>query len=214
MFPLFLNLSNRLCVVVGGGSVGQRKITALLESGATVRAVCLESRPVHYNSARLEWLTQPYATQHLDGATLVFAAATAEVNERVVRDARSRGVWVNAADDPGSADFFVPAMVRRGEFVVAIGTDGAAPALARAVRTLLESQFDEMFGRWVSLLSELRPIVLATIADARQRQMLLERFCQWDWLERLRQEGTAAVRAAMIAELQALVVAGRFADQV
>jgi precorrin-2 dehydrogenase / sirohydrochlorin ferrochelatase len=214
MFPVFLNLTDRLCVVIGGGSVGRRKITALLESGAAVRTVCLENRPPDWDSSRLEWLTQPYVAEHLDGAALVFAAATPEVNQRVVRDARSRGVWVNAADDPWSGDFFVPATVRREDFVLAIATGGAAPALAQAVRTLLESQFDEAFGRWVALLRELRPIVLATVADARQRRTLFADLCRWEWLEQLRREETSAVRAAMVAEIQALALAGRSADQV
>src|SRR5207247_2615890 len=103
---------DRLCVVIGGASVGQRKTSALLESGASVRTVCLENRPPHLDSPRLQWLTQAYAVEHLDGASLVFAAATSEVNQRVIRDARSLGIWVNAADDPGVGDFFVPATVR------------------------------------------------------------------------------------------------------
>src|SRR5437588_396412 len=102
MFPLFLNVSDRLCVVVGGGLVGQRKIAALLESGARVRAICLETRPPHLDLNRLEWKTEPYAAEHLDGAALVFAAGPPEVNQRVVRDARSRRLWVNAADDPAT----------------------------------------------------------------------------------------------------------------
>jgi len=214
MFPLFLNLTNRLCVVIGGSSVGQRKMTALLESNASVRVVCLENRPSYLDSPRLEWLTKPYAAEYLDGAALVFAAATPDVNQQVVGDARKRGIWVNAADNPASADFFVPATVRRGDFVLAVGTGGAAPALARAVRTLLEGQFDETFGRWVALLSELRPVVLATVSDARQRRTLLERLCRWDWLERLRREEIRAVRAAMMREIQALALADRSTDQV
>src|SRR5260370_2330126 len=168
MSPLFLNLTNRLCVVVGGGSVGQRKMTALLESGASVRLVCLESRPPHLAVPRLQWLAQPYSAEHLDGATLVFAAATPEVDQQVVRDAQGRGLWVNTADDPGKGDFFVPAMVRRGDFVLAIITRGAAPALAQAVRSNLGGQFDEAFGRWAALLRELRPIVLSTVTDPRR----------------------------------------------
>ena len=212
MFPLFLNVRDRLCVVIGGGSVGQRKATALLESGARVRAICLESRPSLLDSPRLEWLTEPYTAEHLGGAALVFAAGPPEVNQRVIRDARSRGLWVNAADDPVNGDFYVPATVRRGNFILAIGTGGAAPGLAQAVRLELESQFDEAFGTWVALLSELRPIVLATVVDAPQRRRLFERLCGWDWLERLRREELSVVRGAMMAEIQGL--ARRSADPV
>ncbi len=184
MFPLFLNVRDRLCVVIGGGSVGQRKVTALLESGARVRAICLEGRPPLLDSPRLEWLTEPYTAEHLSGAALVFAAGPPEVNQRVVRDAHSRDLWVNAADDPANGDFYVPATVRRGNFILAIGTGGAAPALAQAVRIELESQFDDAF----------------------------ERLCRWDWLERLRREEVSVVRGAMMAEIQGL--ARRSADPV
>jgi precorrin-2 dehydrogenase/sirohydrochlorin ferrochelatase len=204
MFPLFLDVQDRLCVVIGGGSVGQRKATALLDSGARVRTICLENRPVHLDSPRLEWLTEPYAAEHLRDAALVFAAASPQVNQRVIRDARSRGIWVNAADDPANGDFYVPAAVRRGSFMVAVGTGGAAPGLAQAVRIMLESQFDENFGTWVALLSEMRSIVLATVADVSQRRMLFARLCEWDWLERVRREPVAVIRTAMLAEIQAL----------
>jgi precorrin-2 dehydrogenase/sirohydrochlorin ferrochelatase len=212
MFPLFLNLTNRLCVVIGGGKVGRRKMIALLESGASVRVVCLETRPPHLDSPRLVWLTEPYRAEHLVGAELVFAAATPEVNEKVVSDARSRGIWVNAAHDPARGDFMVPATVRRGDFVLAVSTGGAAPGLAQAVRIMLEKQFDEVFGKWAALLSELRPLVLATVADARRRQSLFESLCRWEWLERLRREDTARVRVAMLAEIQTAGVVKSSAD--
>ena len=120
-------------------------------------------------------------------------------------------MWA-AGNVVGCGDFFVPATVRRGNFILAIGTGGAAPGLAQAVRILLEGQFDEAFGTWVALLSELRPIILATVTDAPRRQRLLERLCRWDWLERLRREELSLVRAAMLGEIEAL--AGRSGDQV
>jgi precorrin-2 dehydrogenase/sirohydrochlorin ferrochelatase len=200
MFPLFLNLAGRLAVVVGGGPVGRRKAQALLDGGAAVRLVCLEPRPAEEISPALEWITAPYQTNHLDGASLVLAAAP-PVNAQVAADARARGLWVNSASDPRSADFFLPSLVHRGNLVIAIGTGGKAPALARAVRLLIEEQLDEAFAYWVGLLAEMRPLVRQLIAEPGQRHELLRRLCAPNWLERLRREGIEAVREAMRREL-------------
>ena len=204
MFPLYVNLKDRLCVVVGAGKVGLRRARLLSESSAKVRMICLEFRPDQGTIPEAEWLAQPYGEDHLEGAFLVFAAAGPELNERVVRDAKRRGLQVNSASDPAVSDFHVPAVVRRGGFLLAIGTGGAAPNLTRRVRQQLDEQFDEAFGRWVAVLRELRETARALLPDRAIRQAALARLCDRCWLERLRSESTDAVRRTMLADLQAL----------
>jgi precorrin-2 dehydrogenase/sirohydrochlorin ferrochelatase len=204
MLALFLEMTNRLCVVIGGGSVGRRKAKTLLQAGARVRLVCLEACPQAFAEANVEWITAAYHPDRLTDAAVVFAAATPEVNRQVVADAKARGVWVNLASEPDTGDFFLPAVVRQGDFVLAISTGGAGPALAREVRRKLEADFDEAFGHWVALLAELRPVIQAQCSDPERRRKIMERLCEWRWLERLRQRGVEETRAAMAAEVRAL----------
>lgn len=206
-FPIIFNVKDRLCVVVGGGTVGRRKASAVLAGGGCVRLVCLDDQPADSSDPHLEWLREAYEVRHLEGASLVIAAASSEVNRRVVADARQRNLWVNVADEPDEGDFILPALLRRGAFTVAVSTGGASPLLAQQVRDLLESQFDDAFGAWVKLLSDLRPLVLERIADAEQRGQLFERWSRRERLEQLRREGVDAVHARMQAELSALAEA-------
>ena len=195
MFPILLDLTGRLVVIVGAGAVGMRKLGALAESGASVRLI--DPRPLANLPPEVTHVAELYRTEHLEGASLAFACATPEVNAQVVTDARERGVWVNAATSPETGDFALPAVVRRGEFTLAVSTGGASPALARRVREKLEAEFDEAFAEWVRVLAEVRIDVLATVPDETRRREVLDSFAEWHWLARLRAEGAEAVRAAM-----------------
>jgi precorrin-2 dehydrogenase/sirohydrochlorin ferrochelatase len=201
MFPLFLEMTNRLALVVGGGTVGRRKAGALLRAGARVRLVCLESRQALEDDPRLKWLQEPYRVEHLQDTCLVCAAASSEVNRQVAADARRLGIWVNVADDPKISDFLVPAVLRRGEFTIAVATGAASPGLAQAVRDWLEGQIDDAFEKLVNLLAELRPLVLKRVRDEKTRQALFANLCRAQWLERLRTEKVEDVREAMVMEI-------------
>lgn len=203
MLPVLLDLSGRTALVVGGGPVGRRKARSVLAADGRVRLVCLEVRPE--DAGEVDWRTEPFHEAHLDGVALVFAAATGAVNAQVAEAARRRGVLVNVADDPGAGDFRLAATVRRGDLIVAVGTGGAAPALARRLRERFEAELDAAFADWVGLLSELRPVVLSRVADEARRRELFERLVDWSWLERLRSDGVEATRAEMLRHISDMV---------
>jgi len=200
VFPLLLNLTGKLVVVVGGGAVGMRKLTALRKAGAVVRVI--DPQPQLAVPPEVIHIAEPYRAEHLDGAALAFACATPEVNAQVVVDCRSRGVWVNSATAPTEGDLTLPAVVRRGELVLTVSTGGASPALARRIREKWETEFDALFAEWVGILAEVRTEVLAAIADEARRRELLDSFADWHWLLRLRTEGANAVLAAMREAIQ------------
>lgn len=195
MLPISLNLSGRLVVVVGGGAVGLRKLSALGGTGAVIRLI--DPEPQTNLPPAVAHITEAYRAEHLDGAALVFACATPEVNVQVVGDARERGVWVNAATSPDDGDFALPAVVRRGDLTIAVSTSGASPALARRIRERLETEFDAAFAEWVRVLAEVRREVLAAVPDEERRRELLDSFAGWAWLERLRADGADTILASM-----------------
>jgi precorrin-2 dehydrogenase/sirohydrochlorin ferrochelatase len=157
-YPLMLDVSNRLAVIVGGGRVGARKVKGLLEAGATqIRVIS----PVFCDNlpGGVERVERPYAAGDLEGASLVFAATDrTEVNETVVRDANRLGILVNRADadDEAPGDFATPAALREGELVVTVSA-GGSPALAAAVRDALRSRLERKWVTMASAMRELRP---------------------------------------------------------
>jgi precorrin-2 dehydrogenase / sirohydrochlorin ferrochelatase len=159
-YPVFLDISGRRVVVIGGGAVAERKVEGLLVAGAQVTVVS----PVL--SQGLDRLRQAGAIEHrqrayragdLCGFELAFSATDdGEANSAVSREGRERGIWVNSADDPEHCDFILPSVLRRGELVVAVSSGGASPALARAVREELEGYFTADYAALASLVGDVR----------------------------------------------------------
>lgn len=158
--PVVLELTGRRCLVVGGGSVAERKVEALLAASARVTVVsrCVTTAlQVHARAGHLRLVMRRYRDHDLAGQALVFVATGDHVlNAAVTRDARARGVWVNTADDPSHCDFTLPSVLRRSELTVAVSTGGTSPALARAIREELESYFTEDYGRLARVSAEAR----------------------------------------------------------
>lgn len=211
MLPLFLDLTDRLVLVVGGGPVGRRKARAARQAGAWVRLVCLEPRPASESDEGIEWRNESYQEAHLQDVVLVFACASTEVNRQVVEQARQRKIWVNRADAAEQGDFHLPATVRRGKLILALSTGGAAPALARALRQRLEEQMDLLYTEWVNLLADLRPMLREHL-DSSKRRKVGQQLAEESWLQRLRREGPEQVRQAMQELLRACLATEQSCD--
>ncbi len=141
LYPMFVSVAGRRCVVVGGGGVAARKARGLLEHGAEVVVVSPEVRP-ELENADVEILRRPYEAGDLEGAFLAFAATDSRgVNAAVSLEANQRGIAVNVADKPTEGDFALPATLRRGGLQVAVSTGGASPTLARRIKEELELVF-------------------------------------------------------------------------
>ena len=137
MLPLALDLTGRDVLVLGAGPIGARKAAQLVEAGASVRVVARAVlAPLPEGVASVA--ERPFRADDLEGAWLVVSATGVDVvNDAVVAATSERGIWLNVVDDPGRSSFFFTALHREGDVVISVSTEGAAPALASALRDRL-----------------------------------------------------------------------------
>jgi precorrin-2 dehydrogenase/sirohydrochlorin ferrochelatase len=178
MFPMFMKLEGKPCLVVGAGKVGEPKIAGLIGTGARIHVVALEATEgVHALgwAGKITLEIRAFADSDLDGTFLaIVATASRTLNSSIYREAQRRGVLCNVVDVPEYCDFYYPAVVRRGDLQIAISTNGQSPALAQKLRQQLERQFGPGYARWVAELGATRKLVLASdLEPQRKRELLL-----------------------------------------
>ena len=141
-YPVYLNLRGRRCVIVGGGTVAEGKISRLLDSGADICVVSPDATPgirQFVADGAVRWEQRRYERGDLEGAFIAIAATNVrEVNRSIFEEAEQRGVMLNAVDDPPHCSFIAPSIVQRGPVTLAISTGGVSPALARKLRESLQ----------------------------------------------------------------------------
>jgi uroporphyrin-III C-methyltransferase/precorrin-2 dehydrogenase/sirohydrochlorin ferrochelatase len=190
-FPLFLDLRNRPVVVIGGGPVAERKIDLLLQSGARILIVApalTEVLKIRVTAGEITHERRDFKPADLDGARLAIAATDVpHVNRAVAAAADARNIPVNVVDDAGLSSAILPAIVDRSPLVIAIGTDGSAPVLARHVRALIETAVDESLGRLAGLLARWRARIKQRVPAVDARRRLYERIIEGPLADRVRQ---------------------------
>jgi siroheme synthase-like protein len=177
LFPMFLKLEGKRCLVVGAGGVGEPKIQSLLDTGADIHVVALEASQGVCDLARdgkAQLSLRAFVAGDLDGVFLVIVATSSRrLNKSIYREAQRRRVLCNVVDDPQLCDFFYPAVIRRGALQIAISTGGNSPSLAQKLRQQLERQFSARYAKWVEELGETRRQVLASdLLPERKRELL------------------------------------------
>lgn len=178
VFPLFVDMRGKTCIVVGGGEVAFRKVEVLLRFEADLIIIAPEvSSSINEleNQGKINILRKEYSEQDIDGAFLIIAAtSSSRVNESVFRDARKRNIPVNIVDDPEKCTFFFPSVIKRGDLTIGVSTSGTYPALSKKIRKIAEEVFTEEYSAILNLLADFRLSVRKSHLNQSQRGKVLK----------------------------------------
>jgi len=204
-YPININITGQLCVVIGGGAVATRKITSLLPCDARVRVISPKISPEIKKLTdrnNLEWIPRGYRNGDLQGAILAFALTdNPEVQRQITTEAKEHGIPVNIADNPGACTFQTAATIRRGELLIAISTGGGSPALAATIRKELELRFGPEYGELIKLLTEIRQLTVGQDSSQEQHKLLFTKIIQTNILSLLKNKEWQLLHEQLIAIL-------------
>jgi precorrin-2 dehydrogenase/sirohydrochlorin ferrochelatase len=177
LFPIFLKIAARPCIVIGAGNLAESKIESLQAAHARVTVIAPQATPRIVDLAaagEIDWRQRDYANGDLSGNFLVVAATNVPaVNRAVYAEAVDKNIICNAVDDPPFCDFYFPSVVRRGDLQIAISTAGASPALAQRLRKEINAQLPLDAGDWLTDLGNLRREVTQMEPLNEERKWLL-----------------------------------------
>jgi precorrin-2 dehydrogenase/sirohydrochlorin ferrochelatase len=197
--PIFIDVSDRTCVVIGGGEIAERKTRSLIEGGANVVVISPKvtaGLAAMNHAGAVRHLARTYRPGDLAGAWLAFDATGDDATTlAIVAEARERGVPINVADEPERCTFIAPSVLRRGGLQLAVSTGGASPALARRIREELEGQFGREYELIVELLARARQWLRMHEPDQAERARRLGMLVHSDLLESLKASDFAAADA-------------------
>lgn len=190
-YPIFLDIKGRPCVVVGGGSVAERKVLSLLSAGARVLVISPEITPALKKLAgkkKVKLLQRPYASGDLKGFFLAYSATNnSKVNRMVWSEAKKEGILLNVVDVPRLCNFIVPSIVDRGDLLIAISTSGKSPAMAKKIRQQLEKEFGMEYAVFLEIMGKIRDKLLTVSKESDKNKEVFEKLVNSPMLEWIRQ---------------------------
>jgi len=196
-YPIFLRVAGRPCLVVGGGTVAEHKVDALLRAGARVTVISPELTSKLASRAAdgsITYHRRRYVAGDLHGAALAYAATDdAALHRQMADDAAAAGVLLNVVDHPGLCDFIAPAVMQRGDLLIATSTSGASPAMAKRIRRNLEQTFGPEYADALQILACLRRRLAERALSFAERQRILGALVDSSLVEYLRDGRTDEV---------------------
>lgn len=205
-YPVFLNLQGEKAVVVGGGSIAERKTLSLLKAGAAVTVVspAITARlRKEKEKKRLTHIARKYRKGDLRESVLVIAATNSpSVNTQIAADAP---FLVNVVDVPIECSFIAPSVIKRGPLTIAISTGGVSPAFSKTIRQELEKIYGLEIGEYLNFVASIRKKALAGIRDKKKRERFLKDLAAGRILQNLRKKGFQAVKIAVEEKLAKLI---------
>ena len=197
-YPIYLNITNKRCIVVGGGEVGERKAERLLECGAHVVVIGRALTPLlekMKEEGRIDHIDADYDDAYLEQASVVIGATNRDdVNKRISGDAGKRGILVNIVDDPARCDFILPSLVKRGDLVIAVSTGGRSPALAKKLREDMEASFGPEYETFLEIMGNLRKVAIAGGCSPEDNKKMFELLVKSDILRLIRENNREGIR--------------------
>ena len=200
-YPVNLDIKDRKCLVIGGGDVGTRKVTTLLECMASVIVVSLEASEKLLKLAGLGLITlikRSYVVSDLEGMFLVICATDDEkLNRQVSRDAEKLNMLCNIADRPDACNFILPSIVKRGDLVISISTSGKSPAYAKKLRKDLEKQYGEEYGILIRMMGAIRSRLLRESHEPEAHKHIFEDLIEKDLVNMIRDNETDRINSVL-----------------
>lgn len=197
-YPIFLEMGGRKAVIIGGGPVALQKGQVLLNAGARIVMAAekaSEAAELFCQDNHVELIKSKYVKDYINEATLVIAATDNErVNRQVYKDCQELGILCNVVDAPELCDFFVPAVLKRKDLQIAIGTEGNCPAYAGHIRKKLEEIVSDEHGDFLCELEMIRKDIRDKVADQEARKAIMGQLVNDESFEYYKEKGSASWR--------------------
>lgn len=188
-YPVFLDLKNKPCLVVGGGQVALRKVERLINAEAEVTVVSPQTVSKLQELAeakKIKLCQRPFQFSDLNNVFLCIVATTdTNLNKRIANTAKEKKVLVNVVDNPAESSFIVPAVVQRQPLTIAVSTNGRFPGLAKKLRQELEKQFSAKYQEYVQILAEARKHILRRPVEHEEKARQIKKLLALPLLEEL-----------------------------